>query len=300
MNKQAYLCLLCATFLWGLQPIMMKILLHDYSTITIIMIRCILMVICYFFVIYIKKCTLILPNLHQLKILVLMGFCGTPLNNITQFEGLHYTTAFHCTLFGAIVPVLTAIMAYFILKECLNGLQWLGIFLSLGGVIFMLTHGDINMLLTEGFNIGDVLIFISEIGWALYIIFSRQIMSEINPLQTTAWASLIGMIFICPYALLSGQLNSIDMIITPEVSSIGAMLYVTVFGGVLAMIVWNTGVKKIGASKSAIFSNITPFTGLIFGNLILDEKFSIYEVIGMIAVGIGVYMLVQLRYEIHT
>ena len=84
--KTAYLCLFGATFIWGLQAVMMKLLLTQYSAITVVMMRCTLMVICYFIVVYAASRRIVLPTLKQLKILAVMGFCCIPVNNVVQFE----------------------------------------------------------------------------------------------------------------------------------------------------------------------------------------------------------------------
>lgn len=295
MKNKAYLYLFSATCIWGLQPIMMKILLQEYTTITVVFIRCMLMIMCYFSLMYFSKKKIILPTKKQLFVLIIMGFCCIPLNNIAQFEGLRYTTAIHCALLGATVPTMTAIFAYFILREKLNGIQWIGIFISFLGVLLMLTRGNIDIITKNNFNIGDILIIISEIGWSLYIIFGRQIMQELSPLITSAWASLSGTLMLVPYALLSKQLS----FHIPSIKIILVLIFVVVFSGVLATIIWNMGVNKVGASKSSIFSNVTPFTALIFSNLILNEQFYFYDILGMIFVCIGVYVLINLNYEYH-
>lgn len=293
-NMKFYLYLFGATFLWGLQPVMMKILLMQYTTITVVVVRCFLMIICYFSLVYLNNSTIKIPTKKQILILIFIGFCSIPLNNITQFEGLHYTTAFNCTLLGATVPAMVAILAYFILREHLSGIQWIGIVISFMGICYMLSHGNIDNLLNSKFNIGDILILISEIGWSLYIVFSRQVMQLLSPLQTSAWANLFGTLILLPYVFNSGQFS----LYYPSMNSVIALVYVVLFSGVMAGILWNVGVKYIGASKSAIFSNVTPVTGLIFGNLILNEAFGIDEIVGIVIVGIGVYLLISLRPKI--
>ena len=291
-TKTAYLCLFGATFIWGLQAVMMKLLLTQYSAITVVMMRCTLMVICYFLVVYAANRRIALPTKKQLKILAIMGFCCIPINNIVQFEGLRYTTAIHCTLLGATVPAITAFLAYFILKERLNLIQWLGILISFSGVLCMMSKGDLSAITSQGFNFGDILVLISEVGWSLYIIFGRKVMQELSPIVTSAWASLCGTLMTVPYALFSGEL-SFSM---PSLQQLGALFFVVVCSGVLATIIWNFGVSTAGAGRSSIFSNITPFTGLIFGNLILNEAFTLFDIIGMVLVSVGVYIILNLNY----
>lgn len=57
------------------------------------------------------------------------------------------------------------------------------------------------------------------------------------------------------------------------------------------MLAWNKGIELIGV-KGAVFNNVTPFTGLIFGNLILGEVISSSDIIGLARVICGIYILI--------
>lgn len=126
------------------------------------------------------------------SILILMGLTGTTICSISQYEGLRYAPVFHCVLFSAAVPAITAFLARIFLKDQLSLLQWGGILLSFFGVIFMLTKGNIGNIWYESLNIGDLLFFINEVSWSVYIIASRYVLKNLPPLQVTALASFTG------------------------------------------------------------------------------------------------------------
>lgn len=286
-NIGKFIPLVLATFLWGLQPIAVKILLLQYSTATIIFFRSTAML--FFYIILMKLYNVsLLPKLSMKKwsILFLMGLTGTTICSISQYEGLRYAPVFHCVLFGATVPAITACMARIFLKERLSLLQWGGILLSFFGVLFMLTKGAVLQLLTEPFNIGDILFFINELSWSAYIIASRYILKDLSILQVTTLSNFIGIITLIPYILNMGGLN----LVIPNMNSLFAYVFVVIFSGVLAMLAWNKGINMVG-TKGAVFNNVTPFTGLIFGNLILDELINSADLIGLVAVSCGIYIL---------
>ena len=280
--------LVLSTFLWGLQPIALKMLLIQYTSSTITLFRSIAMLLFYF--VLMKASNISFPhNLSPGKwgILFIMGFTGTTVCSISQYEGLRYAPVFHCVLFSAAVPAITACLAYIFLKEHLNLLQWCGILLSFFGVLFMLTKGDVLHIWSESFNIGDILFFINELAWSIYIIASRYVLVTLSPLQTTAWANFAGVITLIPYIFSVGNLNWT----APDTTSVLSFIFIVIFGGVLAMLAWNKGIASVGA-RGAIFNNVVPFTGLIFSNLILDESIDVFDIAGLAAVGYGIYLLI--------
>ncbi len=291
-REQAYLCLLGAALFWGAQPVMLKILLEQYSAVTVVWTRCMLMTVIYFAMLYGKEGTITVPSGKHLYILAGMGFAGIPFSNVLQFQGLIYSTAFHCTLFYASVPVIISVLAYFLLKEVLTGYQWLGILGSFMGLLFVLTGGDLVKIIAEPFNFGDVLYFLSEIGWAMYVIGSRKVMQAMPALSVTAWATLLGTIMLTPYAWGSGQV----VYAAPTWPSVYTAVYLIFISGITATLLWNMGVKEVKASQAAIFSNLTPVTGLLLGSIMLGETFGWAEIGGMAAVCGGVYLLTRYRY----
>ena len=135
-----------------------------------------------------------------------MGLTGIGINNVAQFTGLQYSSITNCTLIAATGPAITALIATIFIHERLNFIQWIGIFISFIGVIFLITKGSIDVLLNFNFNPGDTLFFICQIVWALYSILGLKIMNYLSAIAVTAWSGLIGAIEVAIYAHFSGQL----------------------------------------------------------------------------------------------
>lgn len=284
-----YIFLILPAVLWGLQPIAIKILLQQYTSATILLIRTIVMVLVYFILIR-KSCTNWLPKatMKQWVLLGCMGVCGTTICGITQYEGLQYAPVFHCLLFSATAPAITACMAVIFLKEILSVFQWMGIGMSILGIFYMLTNGQIMMIFTEGISIGDLLFFLFELSWSIYIIIGRYVMRIMSPLQATTWAGLIGLLTFIPYLIFSHDFQC--LVITEE--ALFLFIFISVFSGAISMVAWNKGIALIGAN-GAIFNNLTPFMGMVFGYLILGEVINFSDIIGFFMVIIGIFMLVH-------
>lgn len=286
MLKQTYLLLSLATIFWGIQPLCIKIIVQNWNPTSLAAFRYLLISSILFIIIYLKKEPQIFPPKHCIIPLMLTGLTGIAINNVAQFTGLQYSTITNCTLISATGPAITALIATIFIQERLHLIQWISIFISFIGVIFLITKGSIEILINFNFNPGDILFFICQIVWALYSILSLKIMKYLSAIVVTAWSGLIGAIEIAIYALFTNQLhyNSLD------ISGYISFAFVVICGGVASMLFWNIGVKNAGPSMAAIFSNLTPIFGMICGAIFLHEQIGIIQLSGALFIFFGVYI----------
>jgi drug/metabolite transporter (DMT)-like permease len=285
-RNQVYILMCLAAILWGVQPVVVKDALKELSPTMITFCRYIGISLILLVILAVQNGKNIFPPAKHLFTLLLMGINGIALNNVLQFSGLQYSTVINCTLVSATTPAVTAAIAYFFIHEKVDAVQWIGISLSLLGVLFLVTHGSLEVLASLSFNYGDILFFASQICWAIYMILGRKVMTEISPMVTTAWAGLAGALLTGMYAVWQGEAVAVN------VSSHGilSMLYLTIGGGVLAMTWWNHGVKVVGPSQAAIFMNLMPLVGMVSAVVFVNEQLGWREIVGGVWIIFGVYL----------
>jgi drug/metabolite transporter (DMT)-like permease len=66
--------------------------------------------------------------------------------------------------------------------------------------------------------------------------------------------------------------------------------FLAVFGSSLAFILFNFGVKVLGATRTEIFSNIIPVLTAIFAFLILGEDLGFQKLLGLAIVLTGLFL----------
>lgn len=215
-----------------------------------------------------------------------MGLTGIAINNVAQFTGLKYSTITNCTLMAATGPAITAFISTMFIRERLQLIQWIGIFISFIGVISLITKGSMDILLNFSFNPGDILFFICQIVWTLYSILSLKIMKYLSAIAVTAWSGLIGAIEVAIYAIITDQLHYTTL----DLAGYSSFAFVVICGGVGSMLFWNIGVKNAGPSMAAIFSNLTPIFGMLCGAIFLQEQIGIMQLSGALCIFFGVYI----------
>lgn len=289
-THRSFALLALTAALWGAQPLLVKITMRELDPTTMTALRYLLMSAT-FFVLMRWRGLPLLPPPRLLPALLFMGMTGVALNNIAQFTGLQLSTVSNATLIATTTPAVTALVALIFLRERLLPIEGLGILLSVAGALFLVSKGQLDVLLHISFNTGDVLFFIAQLGWAVYSLTGFRVMRHLPPLTTTAWAGLFGTLATFVYAVLTGQLH----VHAVSGTTLACMVYIVWIGGVCAMVLWNMGVKVVGAGQAAIFLNIMPLVGVGLGVGVLGEEFALREAFGAVGILGGVYILTHSR-----
>ena len=202
---------------------------------------------------------------------------------------VNYTTAINTTLVNSGQPAVTALGAFLLGRERLRPVQWLGIAAATGGIVAMASRGDWQVLATFGFNIGDLVIFVSTFGFAAYALNIHR-----APGEMSLFASLFVIGIAGSLAVLPGYIYE-SVAIRPMPLSWQAFWTVAtlaVFMTVLSMFLWNAGNRAIGPSRAGIFVNLFPLFCAILAIVFLGEELHLYHFVGAACVCLGITLVV--------
>ena len=284
-KQQTYFLLIATTVIWGVQPLCIKWVLAAWSPVTITAMRYLLIGSILLAMVRAGG-RRVRPRGREWWYLLGMGLTGIMINNVLQFTGLQLSTVTNCTLISAASPAITALMAAVFIRERLNLAAWLGILISFVGALLVVSGGSWQAVLRLDFNPGDMLFLISQVAWTVYSLLGLRVMGELSAAAATGWAGLFGALLTLLYGSVTGSFQLAEM-------SWGlwmAFLYTVVFGGVMAMLFWNIGVRDIGPSLTSIFQNITPVVGMAGGLLLFAEDIGLVQLGGALAIFLGVYL----------
>ena len=90
------------------------------------------------------------------------------------YTGLNYTDATTAGIIMALSPIMTMVLARFVLGEPLGMWKALGALLALLGMVVIVAHGDLAALLRLQFNPGELWIVGSALCWGLYTVLLRR------------------------------------------------------------------------------------------------------------------------------
>ncbi|MDH5403408.1 MAG: DMT family transporter [Candidatus Heimdallarchaeota archaeon] len=220
------------------------------------------------------------------KQLFFLGLLQVTLYSTLFLVGLRYTSGSDASLVIATNPAITAFIASRKYEdEKLTTNKILGLLVSLGGVVIVVLFSPNTQVETR--YLGNSIILFAAICWAFFTVFSRPILQKIKPIVFTAWIMFYGWIFLFIIAIIIG----IEIPPLSEVAVIGSLLYMAIFAMVIAYILFNKSVGKIGPSKTAIFVNLVPIIGVTSSVLILRENFSLWYIVSLIMIFTGIYVV---------
>ena len=182
------------------------------------------------------------------------------------------------------LPFWTALAAFFILGEKLDQVRRTGLLIILIGAL-MVGLWQIIFNSDEGVWRGHILFLIGSGLFAIYSVIFRQ--SGLTPFHGLLIGLFWGTLFITPILLLTGKVTFHDV----SAFDIGITIFIqSLVIGILATILFNYGVRLIGASEMGAFGALTPILAMMGGILFLNESVPAIKMAGIFLVAIGVFL----------
>ena len=183
------------------------------------------------------------------------------------------------------VPVMIIFFSYLLKIEKTNLFQIIGVFLSLIGVIFIITKADLDNVINLTFNKGDIFALIAMFAWSLYSSLLKKREYDLSPISTLQVVITFGVIFLIPMYFIDYKLGSI---IVFETNFYLVLFYVVLFPGLISFLFWIKGVKLIGANRAGVFLHLMPIFGAVMAMIIFNEKILFYHFLGAIFIIAGI------------
>lgn len=214
-----------------------------------------------------------------------LGFIGNTIYQVLFIYGLSLTTAANSALLIAVTPALIAVFGHTLGIEPITRRTFGGIMLAFAGIaVIMSSRGA---ALTRATLTGDALILCASICWAIYTLGVRRTAHGVSPLRITTWTIVTGVPGLLVLGLPSLTQTSWTTISTP---AWGGLIYAALFALVIAYLLWNTSVRKVGSSRTSIFSCLIPLVAALVAWGVLGERPTLMQLGGGVLVIAGVLL----------
>ena len=193
----------------------------------------------------------LLPKLNKNKalilqhwpILTLLSILSVACFNTFIYLGLTTTTATNGAILQSVTPIAILVLSAFWLKESVSKRQWFGVFISLIGVLILVTKGDLFSLLVFTVNKGDMYVLLAVILWATYTILLRYRPAELDGFTFFGITVLIGSLVLLPFSLI--EYHYYSAVIVWQNDMILTIVYMAIFPSILAYIFLYKGVIQL-------------------------------------------------------
>jgi drug/metabolite transporter (DMT)-like permease len=227
-----------------------------------------------------------LPARADAPRVIALGLLGNVVYQMCFILGLARSAAGHSALILALTPVTTAFLSMATGHERPGGRTWGGAALSITGIA--LVSGAGRGAAGRAGLVGDGILLAACIAWAAYTVGARPIVARYGSVRTTAWTLWVGAAGLIPAGIpaLRGQKWSA---VTP--GAWGGLAFSAGLAISLGYLIWYRGVERIGNTRTAIFSNLTPIVALAAGAVLLRERPSTLALAGAALTLVGVMVV---------
>ena len=280
-NIKAYLCTFFSILMWGITFILTKILLRDFSPIEILFSR-FLLGFALLFIIYPKN-----NKIYSKKeeiLFAVTGLSGITLYYLFENIALNYSLASNVGILVAIGPLFTGIFASIFLKEKLKINFFVGFIFAIIGIAVITFNGKFILKINP---IGDIFAVLAAVMWGIYSALVKKIADlGHNSVLITKKTFMYGIIFMIPVMLFMG----FDVNINDYLKPINLMnfLFLSFIACTLCFITWAYATKILGAVKTNTYIYFIPIITLITSKIVLDENITLFAIIGIIFILLGV------------
>jgi drug/metabolite transporter (DMT)-like permease len=281
-----YLKLFLSALFWGGTFVAARVVAQHVGPFSAAFLRFVVASLCLVALLLFREGKIPLLKRHQVIPAVLLGMTGVLAYNVFFFLGMKTVDAGRASLIVATNPLFTSLLAAFFFRESLSGSTVLGILMGLAGATLVISRGDPQSLLSGGVGRGEIYIAGTVASWVAYTLIGKLILRDLTPLTAVTWSCLIGATALLPLALGEDLPRLIGGFYPRDWSGI---VFLALFGTVLGFYWYYQGIQAIGPSRTALFINFVPVSGVFFGWLLLDEAVNLSLAAGAALILTGVY-----------
>ena len=214
-----------------------------------------------------------------------LGFVGYYLSSYLDFLGLQYITASLERLILYLNPTLVVLLGWALYKKPIQPIRMLAMAVSYSGVLLVFAHE----LTLSGANValGSALILGSAITYAVYLIFSGQLVQRMGSLRLVGWATSVACVCCIVQFVLLRPLSA--AVVPVEVLWLAVLnaLACTVAPVLMVMM----AIERIGAALTAQTGMIGPMATIALGVWVLGEPLNVWIGVGTLLVLSGVFIV---------
>ncbi len=222
----------------------------------------------------------------QVKAIILAGIGGYYLASLFDFMGLEYISAGMERVILFIFPTLVVLISAVAFKKKITTAQVLALLITYVG-IFIAVYKTISMDKTDHTLLGCILVFLSAVCYASYLVGIGQIVHKVGTIRFTTYSMSVSFICILLHYLITARTPLIGL----NSDIYGYALLMAVVSTVVPSFMVYEAIRRIGSSNAAIISGIGPVSTIVLAYFFLGETMGALQIIGTILVISGVVFI---------
>ena len=225
-----------------------------------------------------------LPERGDRLRVVIAGLVGMTFYLAILYVGLQVVEAASAAILIALTPIFVALLSGPMIGERLTAWGWSGLLLACAGAALVILGqgGGLDL------GISSLLLLVAALAHALYNVLAKSLVARYTPLQVATWSMWVGAVTSLPLLL-----SAPGRVAGAPWDALLSFIFLGVCGSALGFVLWARAM--VGAPAAVVSSALyaTPPLSALIGWLLLDERPTIWVVVGGIVVLGAVTMVIR-------
>ncbi len=218
-------------------------------------------------------------------LLIALGMFGYYLAGLFDFWGLQFITAGLERMVLYLYPTLVVLMIAGVERKSVSARSWQAMALGYLGIAVMMFNDGLH--LGEGVVIGVVLVFVSALFFAVFLVGNGMLVQRLGSTRFTTWVMSLAGLFTGMHFAAVGSVA--DLLQPMEVYRLALMM--AIFSTVLPAYMMNAGIRRLGAGHASLVSTVGPVSTLFLAAIFLGEAITVLQLVGTGLVLLGISRL---------
>jgi drug/metabolite transporter (DMT)-like permease len=207
---------------------------------------------------------LLLPPEHRAikasdwKAILPLSLTGISVNHLCFAAGMRITTPSHSAVIHALIPVVVALVAWFMLGERLSPLGILGMAVAVGGALVVVLGAPREEL--RGQMLGDLITAVGIVSFSYYTVQGRRVLRSMDSVRAVALGFLFASPFMVPVIAWSAWHQPWGAVTW---KGWAALAYMQVCASLICYRLHIYALQHLTAGRVAAFTTLQPAIGIL-------------------------------------
>jgi drug/metabolite transporter (DMT)-like permease len=224
---------------------------------------------------------------------IVAGVGGQVLAQLGMTWGISKSLASNGAILNLLIPVISAVLASFMLKERLTLLRTASLAIGLVGVAF-LSMGDIRQSSfgSMKFLTGNLLIFGGCFGSSFYNVYCKGLMQKFQEIEILIFSYITASVFSIPLLIWVEPFHPRSLL-SFDAKSIAAFLFLAFFMYGASMLLFFKALQHLDVTTASTSLYLVPVFGVLLAVSLLGERLSLVALVGAAIVLISTVLVVR-------
>lgn len=220
---------------------------------------------------------------HAIKLAILGTLIA--MSSVTLYVSFHYMNAGVASTILFSYPIMTAVLMVMFFHERITWRTTIAIVLALSGIALLYHGGGKGGTVLS--TTGMLLVLLSSLLYALYIVYVSQFKMTMSPEKFTFWVVFFGWIAVMVYMAFTRE--------TPQLLHGTEWIWgfqLALLPTVLSLFFINIAIKSIGSTPTAIMGALEPMTAVVISCTLFGEEFTPRLAVGIVLILSAVTLII--------